>query len=280
MQLSAEVQQLVRSTSVVREDELIRELSAERAEIAARLAAKGLVSSSVRVHQDIDAIETFIKKRMTSRLNAYLDTFAALGIKLDLLLEAEIARELEAIANSKHTLTGPPGLSIPSAQSMRETYSSRLDAANSRALSEAKNRLRLERLKAAVEPALPSPASIVTHNYNAEGPNARINIHSTDNSSNVVTFDVPEMLDNIVKLSLEQGSHEIQQAANEVKARTPTRNLPPPTRCVGEPCDLVSQSDAPSSALFGRCLSLARTTALISTHDSLGLGYRILGSCL
>ncbi|MES2391035.1 MAG: hypothetical protein V4555_05300 [Acidobacteriota bacterium] len=224
MQLSNEVQQLIRSTIAVKEEQLIRQLQEERRDIAARLAAKGLVSSSTRIHQDIDAIESFITKRMAAHVDSYLDVLLQLGIKVDLLLEAEIVRDLEGIANSgRHAV--PPAISMSNQKSMLEAYKVRLGQADKQALAHGKNRVRLVRLKDAQPPDSPQLAVVHNHSYTAKGSNARINVDSTDNSSNVVRIDVPEMLDLIVQLSKAQGSPEIQQAAGEAKAAYPDKSV-------------------------------------------------------
>jgi len=223
MQLPNDVQQLIRSTIAVKDDQLIREMNDERSDVAAQLAAKGLVNSSVRVHQDIDAIERFVRRRMMAYVDVYLETLAALGIKIDSELESEIVRHLEGLASAKHRAS-PPGMGIMNDISMREMYRSRLARADMQALSTGKNRVRMARLRDAI-PAPEPIAPAVSHHYTATGPNARVNVDTTDNSTNVINTNAPELLAKIVELSQNNGSPELQRAAAEAKAAYPDKQL-------------------------------------------------------
>jgi hypothetical protein len=183
MPLPNEVQQHIRSSIAAKDDQLIREMNADRREVAGELAAKGLSSSSVRVQRDIEAIERFIYKRMTAHVEIYLDTLADLEIKIDLALETEIVQHLEGLKTAQNAAM-PPGMTMTNVPSMREMYRSSLGGADTIALSNAKNRLRMARLKDAVPALAPQPPIVShTHNYTATGPNARVNVGSTDNSS-------------------------------------------------------------------------------------------------
>jgi len=184
MPLPNEVQQHIRSTIAAKDDQLIREMNVERREAAAELAAKGLSNSSVRVHRDIDAIERFIEKRMTAHVEIYLDTLAELGIKVDPAIEVEIVQKLGNLKTAQNAAM-PPGMGMMTVPSMREMYRSRLGSADARALSSAKNRVRMARLKDAIPASIPQPLVVShTHHYSATGPNARVNVGSVDNSSN------------------------------------------------------------------------------------------------
>ncbi len=188
MPLPNEVQQLIRSTITAKDDELIREMNVERRDIGAQLAVKGLAYSSVRAHQDIDAIERFIHKRMTAYVDIYLHTLAELGIKIDVELEAEIVHRLEGLASGRHGAS-PPGITMmTNHSSVRELYKSRLGKADMEALSSGKNRVRMARLKDSLPPK--DPQLPVVNHYTAQGPNARVSVGSTDNSSNMVQTDV------------------------------------------------------------------------------------------
>jgi hypothetical protein len=191
MPLPNEVQQHIRSTIAAKDDQLIREMNRDRREVACELAAKGLSNSSVRVQQDIEAIERFIDKRMTAHTEIYLDTLAELGIKIDLALEAEIVQHLESLKTAQNAAM-PPGMAMTNVPSMREMYRSRLGSADTTALSNAKNRVRMAFLKDAVPVPGPQPSIVShTHNYTAAGPNARVNVGSTDNSSNTIQTGAP-----------------------------------------------------------------------------------------
>ena len=192
MPLPNEVQQHILSTIAARDDQLIREMDADRREVANELAAKGLSSSGVRVLRDIEAIERFINKRMTAHVEIYLDTLAELEIKIDLSLESEIVQHLESLKIARKAAM-PPGMTETNSPSMRETYRSRLGSAETIALSDAKNRVRMARLKDAApapEP-LPSIVSHITHNYTATGLNAGVKIGSADDSSNTIQTGSP-----------------------------------------------------------------------------------------
>jgi hypothetical protein len=191
MPLPNEVQQHISSTIAAKEDQLIREMSRDRREAACELAAKGLSNSSVGVLRDIEAIERFIDKRMTAHTEIHLNTLAELGIKIDLALEAEIVQHLESLKTAQNAAM-PPGMAVTNVPSMQEMYRSRLGSADTTALSNAKNSVRMARLKDAVLAPEPQPSIIShTHNYTAIGPNARFNVDSTDNSSNTIQTDAP-----------------------------------------------------------------------------------------
>ena len=186
MPLPNEVQQHIRSTIAAKDDQLIREMNRDRREVACELAAKGLSNSSVRVQRDIEAIERFIDKRITAHTEIYLDTLAELGIKIDLALEAEIVQHLESLKTAQNAAM-PPGMAMTNVPSMREMYRSRLGSADTTALSNAKNRVRMALLKDAVPAPGPQPLIVShTHNYTAAGPNARVNVGSTDSSLNTI----------------------------------------------------------------------------------------------
>lgn len=189
MPLPNEVQQHIHSTIAAKDDQLIHEMNEDRRDVACELAAKGLSSPSVRVQRDIEAIERFIDRRMTAHLEIYLDTLAELGIKIDFGLEAEIVQHLESLRTAQNAAM-PPGMEIANVPSMREMYRSRLGSADTRALSHAKNRVRMVRLKDAVPGPQPSIVSH-THHYTASGHNAHVNVGSTDNSSNTFQIGKP-----------------------------------------------------------------------------------------
>ena len=191
MPLPNEVQQHIRSTIAAKDDQLIREMNGERREVAGELAAKGLSSSGVRVQQDIEAIERFIDKRMMAHVEIYLDTLAELEIKIDLALEAEIIQHLESLKTAQ-SATMPPDMTVTNVPSIREMYRSRLGSADTKALSNAKNRVNMARLKDEVKAPGPQPSIVShTHNSTATGPNARVNVRSTDNSSNMIQTGAP-----------------------------------------------------------------------------------------
>jgi hypothetical protein len=186
MPLPNEVQQHIRYTIAAKDDQLIREMNRDRREVACELAAKGLSNSSVRVQRDIEAIESFIDKLMTAHVEIYIDTLAKLGIKIDLALEAEIVQHLEGLKTAQNAAM-PPGMAMTNVPSMREMYRSRLGSADAITLSNAKNRLRMARLKDAVPvPKSQPPIMSHTHNHTATGPNARVSVGSTDNSLNTI----------------------------------------------------------------------------------------------
>jgi hypothetical protein len=186
MPLPDEVQQHIRSTIAAKDDQLVREMNRERRDVACELAATGLSNSSVRVQRDIEAIESFIEKRMTAHAEIYLNTLAELGIRIDSDLEAEIVQHLEGLKTAQNKAM-PPGMAMTNVPLMREIYRSRLGSADTLALSNAKNRLRMARLKDTLPvPESQPPIMSHTHNYTATGPNARVNVGSTDNSSNTI----------------------------------------------------------------------------------------------
>jgi len=229
VQLSTEVRQLIQTSMTAAEEQLIREREEERRTVAANLSARGLSNSGIYVNSIFEVTEHWIKKRIDSRLGVYLETLNSLGIKIDLLLEAEITKDLEAVANANYQYHSQPNMNAPNQQAFTIDYARRMKVASTSALLQAKNKLRLERLKSSVpqpasQPPTPVPAT-VTHNYIVSGPNPRVNVGSTDNSTNVVQYNVPEMLDNIIRLSQEHGTPEMQQAANDVKAAYPDKKI-------------------------------------------------------
>ncbi len=186
MPLPNEVQQHIRATIAAKDDQLIREMNVERREAAAELAAKGLSNSSVSVQRDIDALERFIENRMTAHVEIYLDTLAELGIKIDTAIEGEIVQQLGNLKTVQNAAM-PPGMAMMNVHSIREMYRSRLGSADTRAFSNAKNRLRMARLKDALPASVPQPSVVShTHHYTATGPNAHVNVGSTDNSPNTI----------------------------------------------------------------------------------------------
>jgi hypothetical protein len=191
MPLPNDVQRVIQSKIAVKNDQLTREMNADRSEVGAQLAARGMGNSSARVHQDIDAIERWVNKRMTAHVDIYLETLAALGIRIDSELEAEIVRHLEGLASARHAAS-PPGMGMANMPSMRNAYQSRLESADRQALLEGINRVKMARLIDAARASQPQPPIVShTHNYTATGPNARVNLGSTDNSSNVVETGTP-----------------------------------------------------------------------------------------
>jgi len=143
------------------------------------------------VKRDIEAIERFIDKRMMSHVDIYLDTLAELGIKIDAALEGEIVQHLEALRIAQNAAM-PPGMATTATPSMKEMYRSHLESADARALSNAKNRVRMARLKDAVQAPEHQPAIVShTHHYTASGSNARINVGSTDSSLNSIQTGQP-----------------------------------------------------------------------------------------
>jgi hypothetical protein len=191
MPLPSDVQRIIRSKIAVKNDQLVREMNADRREVGARLAARGIGNSSARVHQDIDVIERWINKRMTAHVDIYLETLAVLGIRIDSELEAEIVRYLEELTSARHAAS-PPGMGIANMPSMRNIYQSRLGNADRQALSEGINRVKMARLIDAARASQTQPSVVShTHNYTATGPNARVNLGSTDNSFNVVEMSTP-----------------------------------------------------------------------------------------
>jgi hypothetical protein len=189
MPLPNDVQRVIQSKIAVKNDQLIREMNADRSEVGTQLAARGMGNSSARVHQDIDAIERWVNKRMTAHVDIYLETLAALGIRIDSELEAEIVRHLEGLASARHAAS-PPGMGMANMPSMRNAYQSRLGSADRQALLEGINRVKMARLIDAARASQP-PIVSHTHNYTATGPNARVNLGSTDNSSNMVETGTP-----------------------------------------------------------------------------------------
>jgi acyl carrier protein len=145
-----------------------------------------------------DAALHALRTRFEKTVERYFQALSEWGIRMGDDEEREMLTHIYALTSGPNKLHFPPGLRLPNESAYQGDYARsrerlvhelQLSAKNKlreikmRGLLEAQDNLRGAQSRQELQP------SIVNHHYTVTGPNARVNVGSTDNSSNVLGAD-------------------------------------------------------------------------------------------
>jgi hypothetical protein len=176
-----------------------------------------------------------LQTRFEMTVDRYFQALVEWGIPIDDSVEREMRTHIDMLTAGSHQLHFPPGLRLTKLEAIHGAYARERQRLAHRLQLAAKNRLRDIKMKGllrsqdereAAQRQRALQPSVVNHtHYTATGQNARVNVNSTDNSTNVVSVNALELLEKIIELSREHSSPEMQKAAEEAKAAYPDKKL-------------------------------------------------------
>jgi hypothetical protein len=169
---------------------LVRQRDIKLANAAARMAARGAVSSSGMVREAADIFAETIHEILHARADALLEGVELYDIPID-EINLSIVQELQQlkidlVRTSQDRLEG---LKYLQTLGMGAYMGGELDRAGNRALSEIRANIERRRLSKSQAAASPN----VTNVYHVSGQSVRINTNSTDNSVNIVSVSQEEV---------------------------------------------------------------------------------------
>jgi hypothetical protein len=161
--------------------------------LRAENAARGSLLTGGQLLVEWQLSEKFVEMMATGTLEAALETCELYEIPLDQNLSSCIESEVKGVIETqfRHALrnhsTSIGGSPLPT--NIRDVFAGRIPAATFNILNPIQ--IRLEKVRAQRARVAPQKESSVSQVFNVHGSNARVNIDSTDNSTNVVHQGVP-----------------------------------------------------------------------------------------
>lgn len=159
----------------------------------AESAARGSLLTGGQLLTEWQLSEQFVEMMATGTLEAALETCELYEIPLDQDLSSCIESEIKGFIETqfRHALrnhsTSIGGSTLPT--NIMDVFAERIPAATFNIVNPIQVRLEKARVQSAR--VAPHKESSVNQIFNVHGPNARVNIDSTDNSTNVVHQGVP-----------------------------------------------------------------------------------------
>lgn len=217
-----ELRNHVKLLMVAQEESLLREQAEKLRHIRADFAGRGMAASGGALAAQARTIGQGTALRIERRVDVYLDTFSKFGVELSHPLFQELEAEIRRIAENRFQmsmlpsvgLTLPPGV-LPSLEGECKRFA---DAGVLPALNRLREYQLLQRR--------PAKQDIQSggQSYTASGPNARIVINSTDNSTNSVTLnEIPAALKRIRELVETTDDEEVIKAAKDLEDTFPDK---------------------------------------------------------
>ncbi len=166
------------------------------------------------------------RKRVESCVRVALAEIDVIGATIDRSVELFIMERVHLLTSTVVPLHFPPGLlvthvgSIPVIQASYVRARKRLGEELDR---ESENKIRRARLRFESRRLSPREEQSITisHTYNLNGPNSRVNQNSTDNSVNVVETELSAALDELTRISA--GHSDAEFFAWEMKNAYPDK---------------------------------------------------------